>query len=261
MVKNTSRRRKRHFMVINLIKKCKNNANVSNGTSTISESKLSENLKSYGFNQQETVSNSLVGNRITDIETLSNVFSELSCLKGYNNDIFLFKDSKYGLCSDFTLKCSKCDFLKGFSSTQKTLNVPEVNARFVYGMRQIGKGFSSAYKFCATLNLPALSKSGYKKHENRLLKVVTDVAEDSMCNAAKEVAETLNRNECGVSVDGTWQLDLEVMSPYCPTCRKLQKMHKNAEYVALKADHICQCNYEGSSAEMESVGAHRIFSR
>ncbi|GIX88713.1 uncharacterized protein CDAR_494601 [Caerostris darwini] len=192
-------------MVINLIKKCKNNAKVSNGTSTISESKLSENLKSYGFNQQESVSNSLVGNRIIDIETLSNIFSELSCPKCYNNNLCLFEDSKYGLCSHFTLKCGKCDFLKGFSSTQKTLNVPEVNAIFVYGMRQIGKGFSSAYKFCATINLSALSKSGYKKHEHRLLKVVTDVADDSMCNAGKEVAETFNRDECGVSVDGTWQ--------------------------------------------------------
>ncbi|GIY41809.1 uncharacterized protein CEXT_268021 [Caerostris extrusa] len=94
------------------------------------------------------------------------------------------------------------------------------------------------------MNLPALSKSGYKKHEHKLLKVVTDVAEDSMCNAAKEVAETFNRDECVVFVDGTWQhrghtslngcvavlsidtgevLDLEVMSSYCPTCRKLQK--------------------------------------
>ncbi|GIY05114.1 hypothetical protein CDAR_120891 [Caerostris darwini] len=52
------------------------------------------------------------------------------------------------------------------------------------------------------MNLPALSKSGYKKHEQKLLKVVT---EDSMCNAAKEVAETFNRDECGVSVDGAWQ--------------------------------------------------------
>ncbi|GIY27494.1 uncharacterized protein CDAR_496951 [Caerostris darwini] len=135
------------------------------------------NLKSYGFNQQESVSNSLVGNRIIDIETLSNVFSELACPKCFNNNICLFKDSKYGLCSHFTLERGKCDCLKGFSSTQKTLNVPAVNARFVYGMRQIGKRFPSAYKFCATMNLPALSKSGYKKHEHRLLKVVADVAE------------------------------------------------------------------------------------
>ncbi|GIY34099.1 uncharacterized protein CEXT_435321 [Caerostris extrusa] len=104
-----------------------------------------------------------------------------------------------------------------------------------------GRGLSAAFKFCATMNLPALSKSGYKKHEDKLLKVVRDVAEYSMCNAAKEVAETFNHDECGVSVDGTWQrrghtslngcvallsidtrkvLDLEVMSSYCPICRK-----------------------------------------
>ncbi|GIY85293.1 hypothetical protein CDAR_508361 [Caerostris darwini] len=51
----------------------------------------------------------------------------------------------------------------------------------------------------------SLSKSGYKKHEHKLLKVVTDVAKDSMCNAAKEIAENFNKNEYGVSVDGTWQ--------------------------------------------------------
>ncbi|GIY99578.1 uncharacterized protein CEXT_71661 [Caerostris extrusa] len=146
-----------------------------------------ENLKSYGFNQQESVSNSLVGNRIIDIETLSNVFSELSCTKCYNNDICLFEDSKYGLCSHFTLKCDGTWQRRGHTS--------------------------------------------------------------------------LNGCVAVLSIDTGKVLDLEVMSSYCPTCRKLQKMHKNAEYVALKADHICQCNYEGSSAKMESVGAHRIFSR
>ncbi|GIY13498.1 RNA-directed DNA polymerase from mobile element jockey [Caerostris darwini] len=103
---------------------------------SLKTNKAPENLKTYGFNQQESVSNALVGNRIIGIEILSNVFSELSCPKCFNNNICLFEDSKYGLCSHFTLKCGKCDFLKGFSSTQKTLNVPEVNARCVYGMRQ-----------------------------------------------------------------------------------------------------------------------------
>ncbi|GIY27495.1 uncharacterized protein CDAR_496961 [Caerostris darwini] len=49
------------------------------------------------------------------------------------------------------------------------------------------------------------------------------------------------------------------MSSYCSTCIKLQKMHKNAEYVALKAHRICQCNYECSSAKMETIGVIEYF--
>jgi len=88
--------------------------------------------------------------------------------------------------------------------------------------------------------------------------------------------------KCGVSVDGTWQrrgytslhgcvaaisvdtgkvVDIEVMSSYCPICKKLEKMQKNVEYVTLKYNHVCHCNFAGSSSKMEIVGASRIFNR
>ncbi|GFW22227.1 uncharacterized protein TNCV_1429811 [Trichonephila clavipes] len=56
-------------------------------------------------------------------------------------------------------------------------------------------------------------------------------------------------------------LDIEVMSSYCPTCKRLQTMPRNFEYESSKADHICQCNFTGSSSKMEIVGASRIFLR
>lgn len=231
------------------------------------------------------------GNRIFDLEILSNLFNKLSCPSCYANELFLSEETVYGLCSHFTLKCNVCDFCEGFASSKKLLNASEINNRFVYGMRQIGKGFSAAYKLCATLNLPPLSKTAYVSNENKLLKVVKDVAEKSMKKAANDVIEKKNNVlnqpdeviKCGVSVDGTWQrrgytsmngcvaaisvdtgkvLDLEVMSSYCPTCKKLDKMPKSTiEYKTLKADHVCQCNFKGSSAKMETVGASRIFSR
>lgn len=101
-----------------------------------------------------------------------------------------------------------------------------------------------------------------------------------MMKAAEEVVAKKGMYECGVTVDGTWHrrgytslnecvaalsvdsgkvIDIEVMSSYCVTCRKLKKMQKGHEYESLKADHVCQCNFEGSSAKMESIGASRIF--
>ncbi|GFW85170.1 hypothetical protein TNCV_3249101 [Trichonephila clavipes] len=83
-------------------------------------------------------------------------------------------------------RCKHCDFYSGFSSSKKTLNCPEVNTRFVYGMRQIGKGFSAGFKLCGTLNLPRLSKTAYTNHENKLMSVISEVSELSMQKAASE---------------------------------------------------------------------------
>ncbi|GFY26179.1 uncharacterized protein TNCV_354951 [Trichonephila clavipes] len=38
-------------------------------------------------------------------------------------------------------------------------------------------------------------------------------------------------------------------------------MPRNFEYESSKADHICQCNFTGSSSKLEIVGASRIFLR
>ncbi|GFW16573.1 hypothetical protein TNCV_2351971 [Trichonephila clavipes] len=56
-------------------------------------------------------------------------------------------------------------------------------------MRQIGKGFAGAFKLCSTLNLPRLTKTAYKNQEAKLLKVVQEVAEESMIKAATEIVE------------------------------------------------------------------------
>ncbi|GFV69731.1 uncharacterized protein TNCV_1348841 [Trichonephila clavipes] len=152
-------------------------------------------------------------------------------------------------------------------------------------MRQIGKGFAGAFKLSSTLNLPRLTKTAYKNQEAKLLKVVQEVAEESMIKAATvEKKQNLSSDivKCSISVDGTWQrrgytsmngsvaaisvdtgkmLDIEVMSSYCPTCKRLQTMQRNFEYESSKADHKCQCNFTGSSSKTEIVGASRIFLR
>ncbi|GFU99860.1 uncharacterized protein TNCV_146301 [Trichonephila clavipes] len=108
-----------------------------------------------------------------------------------------------------------------------------------------------------------------------MIKAATEIVEKQQ-NLSSDIVK------CGISVDGTWQrrgytsmngcvaaisidtgkvLDIEVMSSYCPTCKRLQTMPRNFEYESSKADHICQCNFTGSSSKMEIVGASRIFLR
>ncbi|GBO38685.1 hypothetical protein AVEN_231815-1 [Araneus ventricosus] len=52
-----------------------------------------------------------------------------------------------------------------------------------------------------------------------------------------------------ISIDTGKILDLEVMTQYCKMCE-----------MNIKCDHECS-NYKGSSGNMESVGAFRIFER
>ncbi|GFW74538.1 uncharacterized protein TNCV_2414371 [Trichonephila clavipes] len=71
----------------------------------------------------------------------------------------------------------------------------------------------------------------------------------------------MNGCVAAISVDTGKVLDIEVMSSYCPTCKRLQTMPRNFEHESSKADHICQCNFTRSSSKMEIVGASRIFLR
>ncbi|GFX33368.1 uncharacterized protein TNCV_812301 [Trichonephila clavipes] len=151
----------------------------------------------------------LTGNRIIDMEVLLNLFLLLCCPRCFEEGILLSEDSTYGFCSNFVIRCKHWDFYSGFSSSKKTLNCSEVNTRFVYGVRQIGKGFSAGFKLCGTLNLPRLSKTAYTNHENKLMSLISEVSELSMQKAASELLvlhPTKNKIvECGISIDGTWQ--------------------------------------------------------
>ncbi|GFV98578.1 uncharacterized protein TNCV_1397971 [Trichonephila clavipes] len=147
---------------------------------------------------------------VTELLTLNLIveaFAQLCCPKCFAEKVELFEDSRYGLCSHFTLKCKCCDFFFCICFIKKVVNAPVINTRLVYGMRQIGKGFAGAFKLCSTLNLPRLTKTAYKNQEAKLLKTVQEVAEESMIKAATEIVEkkqNLSSDivKCGILVDG-----------------------------------------------------------
>ncbi|GFW54493.1 uncharacterized protein TNCV_1608571 [Trichonephila clavipes] len=69
----------------------------------------------------------------------------------------------------------------------------------------------------------------------------------------------MNGCVAAISVDTGKVIDIEVMSSYCPTCKRLQTMPRNFEYESSKADHICQYNFTGSSSKMEIMGLPEYF--
>ncbi|GFT41462.1 uncharacterized protein TNCV_3942251 [Trichonephila clavipes] len=144
-------------------------------------------------------------------------------------------------------------------------------------MRIIGKGFSAGKKLFSMLNIPYPSKCTYRQHEIKLLHAASQAANNSMLESAKSIAEF--SNECGVSVDGTWQkrgysllngcvstisvesgkiLDIEVLSQYCRVCTKTEKTSGFSKKCVVS--HFCK-NHKGSASNMETVGVYRIFER
>ncbi|GFY06797.1 uncharacterized protein TNCV_482021 [Trichonephila clavipes] len=219
MAKSIDRKHKRQFYGNKFTNTSKKNSTSAVPEYTASCSKLGKE----SFSTAEEMPGPVFGNRIVELEFIVEAFAQLCCLKCFAEKVELFEDSRYGLCSHFTLKC---------------------------------KGFAGAFKLCSTLNLTRLTKTAYKNQEAKLLKVVQKVAEESMIKAATEIEEKQQKNlssdivKCGISVDGTWQR------------RGYTSMNGCVAAISVDtADHICQCNFTGSSSKMEIVGASRIFLR
>lgn len=220
-----------------------------------------------------------VGSRIFDITILKTVFAMLLCPLCKSKELYLVEDSVCGLSSNFTLKCDSCFFMYGFSTSQKQNKLALVNTMFVFGLRIIGQGFSSAVKLCSSLNMPCMSSKTFRYHEKKLLNATTSTAKEEMMEAAREVK--LHKNDqqivtdCAVSVDGSWQkrgysslngavtaisidtgkiLDIEIMSKVCRICRKQGDLKGSS-------NHQCTANHKGTSGSMEPVGSYRIFDR
>ena len=160
-------------------------------------------------------------------------------------------------------------------------------------MRTIGQGYSSLEKFTASMNMPRpMTQSNFNAAVNKMTKVVVDIAESTIADAAKQLRTTAGMNndegilDVGVSCDGTWQrrgysslngsftaisldsgkvLDTKVMSRYCKSCKNKEPLRKenieNFNKWYEKHKQNCQLNHTGSAGAMEPSGATRIFSR
>ncbi|GFV50337.1 hypothetical protein TNCV_3606251 [Trichonephila clavipes] len=71
----------------------------------------------------------------------------------------------------------------------------------------------------------------------------------------------MNGCVAALSVDTGKVVDIEIMSSYCPTCRKISKMPRSIEFETFAADHVYHSNFQGSALKIEAVCTTRIFQR
>lgn len=70
----------------------------------------------------------------------------------------------------------------------------------------MGCGYSETRKLCYLLRLPKLpAPKAYQAHMKRINNVVTQLAEETMKEAASDIIRETGSNECAVSVDGSLQ--------------------------------------------------------
>ena len=214
--------------------------------------------------------------------------------------IFQNSNSRNGLAEDLFIRCSICGVKSNFTTSRKLPGrggTFQVNRRSVIA----SQSRQQLAKFCAKMDLPSpVTSKPYNAHLKKTEKAFTKEAGQKMYDAAKRLIEITKKEEpervhigpnnediaeVGVTVDGTWQkrghtsktgavfllsvrtgevLDYEVMSHYCHACIAHEKDDKNSDtYKKWLANHsaLCQINHKGSSGDMETQGAIRIFSR
>ncbi|GFW16572.1 hypothetical protein TNCV_2351961 [Trichonephila clavipes] len=99
MAKSIARKRKRQFYGNKFT-----NTSKKNSTSAVPECTAScSKLGNESFSTAEEMPGPVFGNRIVDLELIVEVFAQLCCPKCFAEKVELFKDSRYGLCSHFTL--------------------------------------------------------------------------------------------------------------------------------------------------------------
>ena len=223
-----------------------------------------------------------------------------SSCKNPKSQLQLFQENsnRDGLAELLYLKCSSCDRITPLQTSKrlggKGGGAHEVNRRSVLSSHQWG--CAGLAKFCAGMDLPPpVTKKAYNQHMKKIQKSSINNAEQLMCDAAERLTNLVSSEEedcvveingqkatkVAVSMDGTWQkrglsskigvvfavsvrkgevLDYEVKSLICKEC----SLHKQSpDYLAWKESHRrhCEVNHQGSSEEMESLGAIDIFSR
>ena len=225
------------------------------------------------------------------MDVLTTVISMLCCPDCQSGNLKLCENfnRKMGFASLLIVKCSQCNFKKDFYTSKPVEKSYDINPRVIYAMRNIGQGHASIKKFTALMNMPPpMTVKNYDRAVSKITKIVVDVAEETMAEAAHELKILKGGDnsiiDIPVSCDGSWQrrgfaslngsftsisvdtgkiIDTEVMSRYCKGCKskeKLKNTNKSA-YETWRLNHKCRLNHTGSAGAMEVTGAKEIFSR
>ena len=156
----------------------------------------------------------ITGFRLFDMDILCNVLSMLRCHQCSELNLLFMEDeiNRKGCASSLRLLCENCGWKHSFYTSKQQGKSFEVNRRIVYSMRTLGKGQTGAKKFCTLMNmLPPPAAKNYAKISGVITFCLRYIAKESMSKAAEEIKTEKELNEsaepvnCGVSLDGTWQ--------------------------------------------------------
>lgn len=106
---------------------------------------------------------------LLDLELLSAFIKNSSRCKACDSigslDLTEDVSRRNGLASKIVITCGKCDYTNSSMSSKVTRKrLYEVNVRYTYGMRSIGKGYKAAQMLAAVMNLPKPSDSLYQDY-------------------------------------------------------------------------------------------------
>lgn len=178
--------------------------------SSSSKKKLSSPALKELF-KSDIVSMLNAGYQLIDIELLSSAICNSTSCKQCSNSMCLSVHEdvpkRRGLSATLMMKCAMCDYSCVFKTSKATDNGPEVNVRFVYGMRTIGRGQKPAKMLCSVMGLPS-PPTKFGPINKVLGKVLQTTAEASMKVAVEEAVrdnvEEDSPRDLVCAIDGSW---------------------------------------------------------
>lgn len=152
--------------------------------------------KKLPFDYFDTFNATGIGNCIFDITLLSNTIKEFVKCKFCDStgsiELIVCNDDNQsnGLVLTTKLICRTCSEYVSFKNSNLSAdgNLYDLNLKFVYAMRSIGKGPSAGNELCVLLDLPKPPQK-YGKYHKALLTAVKSCAEDTMKKATDEAIQ------------------------------------------------------------------------
>ena len=232
--------------------------------------------------------NEISGYRLIDVSIFADLFASFACPECSHTGLRLQEHrAKQRGFSNFISVVCQCGYSRNVHTSKRSNKGRryDVNTRIIYAARSCGLGYAGIKKFAGLMNIPtSFCKKTYQNVTTDLRDAVKLVAVRSMAAAAKEINDSGDVRDTGVSLDGAWQrrgysslngvvttisiitgkvLDTEPMSRHCQTCERIQPLKSSdpLKFELVKGSHTCKANYAGSAPSMEPEGAVRMFSR
>lgn len=231
-------------------------------STSASSNKITPNLDRYAeFGSKKF-------NLIMDTGVLKEMFCKFSSCQTCGCNVTINFERQFGLAYEIVISCTNCDDTNkfysspqvpvGLSDSNKQKHLFDINIRYVYGLRTIGKGPTAGKTLAGVMNLPP-PPSKFSTYVDLVSNAVSDVAKVPMDKALQEALQKNDGDQnLSIALDGTWQkrghtslngvvtatsfdtgkvIDVAIRSKYCRCKGKYEGKH----------DTKCCANYTGVS--------------